>query len=176
MEGFALERVVVSDEPSDAFVPHAVPTVASRSQLVVTQIQHLQLLELLSEQRNYFQAGQLIGVDLKGAKIGHGALVIAPLVEDELVLKSIVGDVQMLHAFHLHPGVAGRRVEVHVLNGEFLNFVEPGEAPVESQHIWIADIPMRMTDLGSAFLLIFENTLLYCLLVPKVIYQMLTVS
>lgn len=80
-------------------------------------------------------------------KIWHDALVMTQLVEDELIFESIIGDIQKLHTLHLSPGITGHRVKVHILNRQFLNFVEPSEAPVKSQDIRIADIPNRNRDL-----------------------------
>ena len=49
----------------------------------------------------------------------------------------------MLHTTHLIPGITRDRIEVHVLNSQLFDFVEPGEAPIKPQHIRVADIPIQ---------------------------------
>jgi len=148
-EGLAHERVVVGDEPRDVLLPDAVPTGEGGPQLVVAHIQHLQLPEVSRHSRQDLQAGQFVEAHLERAQIRHGVLVVAPPVVDERVLQTVVGDVQRRLAFHLHPGVARHEVEVHMANGQVLDFVEPGEAPVEPQHVWVADVPSGDRDVGK---------------------------
>lgn len=80
-KGFCGKLVVVSDDFGDVRLPDAAPAAFGGSQLVVTEVQDLQPVKPPGQCRQVSQAGQLVVAHVEGVKTGHGAPVVAQLVE-----------------------------------------------------------------------------------------------